>query len=246
MAYRSKSPSIVLIATSTLYVARRWSQSLKEDFVTQGVEDLAALELVLAQLKPPVLLLDLSLLRNGRTRRIGSLQRLSVATKIIAFTRTPNDAEGISVLMSGAKGYCPRSIKPALLKKAVTLVRRGEIWAGRKLIHLLIEKLMSHVERRQKRSATEVDGPFDALTCRQREIAGLIGRGARNKEIASQIHMSEKTVKAHLTAIFRKVGVSNRFRLALFVNEHSQLEHQLLTRQTFNQTMIGLAGPKES
>jgi len=205
-------------------MARSWSQNLKEDFVTQGVEDLAALELVLAQLKPPVLLLDLSLLRNGLTRSIGSLQRLSAATKIIAFTRTPNDVEGISVLVSGAKGYCPRNIKPVLLKKVVTVVQRGEIWAGRKLIQLLIEELMSHIERRQQRSATEVDGRFDALTCRQREITGLIGRGARNKEIASQIHMSEKTVKAHLTAIFRKLGVSNRTGLALFAYEQRRLE----------------------
>lgn len=237
---------MVLIASASPHMVRRWSRSLKGDFVTHGVEDAAALDQVMAIIKPPVLLLDLALLRNGRMRTIGSLKELSAATKIIAFTTAPNDTEGISVLKSGARGYCRRNINSTLLKKVVKLVQKGEICAGRKLISPLIDELTSLLKRRRKRSAASCDDRLDALTSRQREIVGLIGRGARNKEIANQIHMSEKTVKAHLTAIFRKVGVSNRFRLALFVNEHSQLEHQLLTRQTFNQSMIGLAGPKES
>jgi two-component system NarL family response regulator len=216
---------MVLIASSTVQLVRRWSQALKGDFVTHGVEDGAALEQVMAQFKPPVLLLDLALLRSSRIQSIARLHRLSPATKIIVFTSTPNEQEGISVLKSGAKGYCQRNVKPALLKKVVKLVQRGEIWAGRKLIPPLIEELTSLIERQQKRSPTNVDDRFDALTYREREIVSLIAGGSRNKEIASQIHMSERTVKAHLTAIFRKVGVPNRTRLALVVSAHSPLEN---------------------
>jgi len=218
---RNKSSSMVLIASSNMHVVRRWSQSLKGDFFAHGVEDAAALEQGMTQFKPPILLCDLALLRSGRSRSIGSLQKLSSATKIIVFTSTPNDTEGISVLKSGAKGYCQLNIEPGLLKKVVKLIQRGEIWASRKLVAPVIEELTSLIERRQKHSASEVDGRFGALTYRQREIVSFIGRGARNKEIASQIHTSERTVKAHLTAIFRKVGVSNRMGLALFANGHS-------------------------
>ena len=216
---KNKSASMVLIASSNMHVARRWSQGLKGNFVAHAVEDAAALEHGVAQFKPPVLLLDLALLKSGRIRSLESLQRLSSATKIIAFTNVCNDAEAISALTSGAKGYCSRNIDPVLLKKVVRLVQRGEIWAERKLIPSLIEELTSIIERRRKRSPREGDDWFDRFTHRQRQIVKLIGRGARNKEIASQINMSEKTVKAHLTVIFRKLGVSNRMELALVASE---------------------------
>jgi DNA-binding NarL/FixJ family response regulator len=214
---------MVLIGSPNMHVVRRWSQSLKGDFVTHAVEDAFALEHGMVLFKPPVLLLDLALLRNGRIRSIGALQRLSLATKIIVFSHNPNDTEAISVLKLGAKGYCPRDLEPGVLKKVVSLVQKGEIWAGRKLIPQLIEELTSRADRRQRSAPPDVDDWFDVLTYRQRQIVGLISRGARNKEIASRIQMSEKTVKAHLTSIFRKLGVSNRIGLALLANEQRRL-----------------------
>jgi DNA-binding NarL/FixJ family response regulator len=53
----------------------------------------------------------------------------------------------------------------------------------------------------------------------------LVGGGHSNKEIASELNVGERTVKAHMTAIFRKVGVSDRLRLALFVAEHLREAH---------------------
>ena len=214
---------MVLIASSNLQLIKRWRRSLTGDFAVLGVEDAAALEQGMAQFNLPILLLDLALIRNSKIRRIGGLQSLSPATKIIVFTRTPNHAEGISLLKSGVKGYCEKNIDSMLLKKAVNLVARGEMLVGRKLIPFLIRELTSLTARRHKRSLTEVNHLYRTLTYRQREIVALISHGATNKEIASQIDMSEKTVKAHLTAIFRKVGVSNRFRLGLFANEHRRL-----------------------
>ena len=214
---------MVLIASSNLQLIKRWRRSLTGDFAVLGVEDAAALEQGMAQFNPPILLLDLALIRNGRIRSIAGLQSLSPATKIIVFTRTANHAEGISLLKSGAQGYCEKNIDAMLLKKAVNLVARGEMLVGRKLIPFLIRELTSLIDRRRKRFPTELDDPFAALTYRQREIVALIGRGARNKEIANQLCTSEKTVKAHLTAIFRKLGISNRMGLALFANEYRRL-----------------------
>lgn len=223
MPHRSKSTSTVLVASPAVQVVRRWSRGFKGNFVAHGVGEWSALEQGMEKLEPSVLLLDLALPNLGRIRSVRTLRRLSPATKIIVFTSAPNEREGISALMAGAKGYCHKNIKPVLLKKAVELVQRGEIWAGRKLIPRLIEELTSLTERRQRGSPTRVKGRLDGLTSRERDIANLIGSGARNKEIASQIHISERTVKAHLTAIFRKVGVSDRLRLGLFVNEHNRL-----------------------
>lgn len=244
MAYRRKA-ALVLIASSNMQLMKRWRRSLKGDFAVLGVEDAAALEQGMAQFNPPILLLDLALIRNGRTRSVTRLQSLSPASKIIVFSRTPNHAEGISLLKSGVIGYCEKNIDSVHLMKAVNLVARGEMLVGRKLIPFLIRELTSLTDRRQKRSLSEVKQLSRTLTYRQREIVALIGSGARNKEIASQLCTSEKTVKAHLTAIFRKLGISNRMGLALFANEYRRLPvaaatvNKRVTHQPFKQIVPG-------
>ena len=72
-------------------------------------------------------------------------------------------------------------------------------------------------EPSEKVSLADADGLLDGLTPRQREIARLISDGSSNKEIAARLNVAESTVKAHLTAIFRKLKVSDRLQLALFV-----------------------------
>ena len=69
-------------------------------------------------------------------------------------------------------------------------------------------------------SLPQEDPSLDGLTPREKEIVQQIGGGSSNKEIAYHLHVSEKTVKAHLTSIFRKLGVSDRLHLALYVNGH--------------------------
>jgi DNA-binding NarL/FixJ family response regulator len=177
----------------------------------------------MASLKPTILLLDLALPNLGGVGGIRAIQRLSPPTKIVLLTGTPDEKEGISALKAGARGYCNTDIDAALLKKAVEMVQKGEIWVARKLIPHLLEELASLTERRQKDSPAKPDSRLDRLTPREREIVHLIGGGASNKEIASQLKVTEGTVKAHLTAIFRKTGLSSRLQLALFVAEHMRL-----------------------
>jgi DNA-binding NarL/FixJ family response regulator len=85
------------------------------------------------------------------------------------------------------------------------------------LVPRLMEELRSLTEREQAASHADPDGRLERLTRREREIARLIGGGASNKEIAKQLSISDRTVKAHITTIFHKLGFSDRLRLALFV-----------------------------
>jgi len=98
----------------------------------------------------------------------------------------------------------------------VDRVHDGEIWAERKLIPRLLEEYSSHPEEKPE-GIPKPDGRLDLLTPREREIAFLIGAGASNKQIASRLHVGEGTVKAHLTAIFRKLGFSDRLQLGLYL-----------------------------
>ena len=87
----------------------------------------------------------------------------------------------------------------------------------------LLEELTALTERRHKEFPPNLDTRLDRLTPREREIAQLIGGGASNKEIAGRLNITEATVKAHLTAIFRKLGLSDRLGLALFVTEYNRV-----------------------
>ena len=93
---------------------------------------------------------------------------------------------------------------------------------GRQLLPRLLEELTSLTERQQSETPSDPDHRLERLTRRELEVARLIGGGASNKEIASRMRISDRTVKAHITTIFHKLGFSDRLRLALFVVNGSQ------------------------
>ena len=213
--------AIVVIASADAERRRRWSQPLREAFAVCEVADRTALEQIAATLKPNILLLDLALPRLGRIGGLSDIQRLSPSTKILALTDIPVEAEGVFALKAGAKGYFPRTMDPARLKKAVAAVQKGEIWAARKLIAGLMAELLSLSGSRDGNLQERLDPRLERLTARQRMIADLIGEGACNKEIASRLKITERTVKAHLTEAFRHAGVSDRLQFALLLRGSS-------------------------
>jgi len=214
---------MVLIASANSKLRRLWIRSLKEKFSIHEVADRAALEKIMANRRPSVLLLDLALPQLEGVGNLPAIQSLSPSTKTILFTSAPDDGEGIRALKAGAKGYCNKNISPTLLTKAVEVAQKGEIWVGRKVIPGLLEELTSITERRQKDSPLQLNVHFDSLTPRERQIANLVGDGANNKEIANRLKITERTVKAHLSAAFRKLKIQDRLRLALLVAEHNRV-----------------------
>jgi two-component system nitrate/nitrite response regulator NarL len=171
-----------------------------------------------ADLNPDILLLDLALPRLGGIKGILAIRNLSPETKIVLFARSPNAKEGISVLRAGAWGYCEKEIDPLLLKKAVVRVQKGEVWLKRNLIPHLIGELARLTRRRLKDSRSNPDSRLASLTPRELDVVSLVGDCASNKEIASRLTVTEHTVKAHLTAIFRKLDLAGRVQLALLAN----------------------------
>ncbi len=221
LARSDRAPLVVLIASPTAGIRRRWGQGLTGNLAIHEVTGRAVMERDLAALKPAILLLDLALSRLGGVGVVPALQRLSPRTRIILFSGTPREGEGIAALKAGAKGYCEKAIDPVLLGKAVETVQKGEIWVGRSLIPYLLEELASLTLRPLRNAPTRSDLRLERLTPRELEVAFMIGEGASNKEIADRLGITQRTVKAHLTSIFRKLDLSDRVRLALFVSKHS-------------------------
>jgi DNA-binding NarL/FixJ family response regulator len=139
-----------------------------------------------------------------------TITALSALAKLVVIADADDDALAVRALKAGARGYCLRGTPARLLRKAIRLVEDGEIWVGRRVMQRLIEELARRAD-----GATPHPDAVARLTERERAITRMIGRGAGNKDIAAAMAISVKTVKTHLTNIFKKLGVSSRLQLAL-------------------------------
>jgi two-component system nitrate/nitrite response regulator NarL len=214
---------MVVIASAAESMLRRARQGLQGKFAIHEVTHHSALVTSMAKLKPEFLLLDVDLPRLGSVRGVPAIQRLNPQTAIIVLTSAVDEREGVWALKAGARGYCSKDIGSALLRKAMERIQDGEIWAGRKIVSNFLDELASLTALRQRDSTGRIGKSFQRLSSRQREIAHLVAAGASNRQIAHRLDVREKTVKAYLTAIFLKLGLSNRLQLALLVTEYAGL-----------------------
>jgi len=116
-------------------------------------------------------------------------------------------------LKSGAKGYINEGASCPLLIKAIRVVHAGEIWADRDTISDVFNEIAN------SRPAREPPDVFSRLSTREEEVLELLCRGYENREISEALFICEKTVKAHLSSIFRKLGVRNRLQAALLARQ---------------------------
>jgi two-component system NarL family response regulator len=218
----TSSTLLILISSAAARLRKVWRES-GGGFAVAEVTDYAQLARVMVKRRPEILLLDLELPGMAGMSGVAALLRLQPTTKIVVLASHANEKEGVTALKLGARGYCDRTIPPALLQKALCVVQRGEIWVGRRLISALLEEMSATGEpRRARRDLSDPNDCLDRLTPRQRDISELLGAGASNKEMARRLSLTERTVKAHLTSIFRKLGTRGRLETALFITERGR------------------------
>lgn len=222
MTERITTSAKVLIASPGKAVRSRWLQGLAGKYAVQEAADRAELERCMAGLHPAILLLDLALPGLNGLEALPVIRRLNQSTKVLLLTDSPTEGEGVSALKMGVMGYCKREPDPSLMRKIVGTVLEGQVWVGRSVIHHLLEELAAGSDRQVKHSARGHGNHLDHLTPREREVAYLVGAGASNKEIANRLNITEATVKAHLTPIFRKLKLTDRLQLALLVTESTR------------------------
>jgi len=152
--------------------------------------------------------------------------QLDALHAIVASVR-PGDAEGMQVMRCGVRGYCHAYVPAATWTQVLQAVTTGSVWLGASLITRLLHQLdaiMAGSAKTSDASSTDlsrnpVSGwQHDALTERECTIARCVAQGDPNGKIAAAMGISERTVKAHLTTIFEKLGVTDRLQLALRVH----------------------------
>ena len=216
---------IVLIATSSKTIRKRWRRALARSYPVHEIGDQTGLNQALAQYKPVVLLLDSDVIHHRGIRQVRNLLQANPQARIIFCTDQVRDTEAIAVLKAGVSGYCSKKIAGTSLTRAIAAVNNGELWVERRLISLFIRSIIgsgsggSEVTNYNKPATTVT--PVDVLSPRERDVASMISTGEQTKIISSHLSISEKTVKAHLTNIFRKLGLSSRTQLALFMRQNN-------------------------
>jgi len=128
----------------------------------------------------------------------------------------------VEALVQGAVGYCGESEPPQLLLKAINCIIKGDIWIQRHLVPRVIGSLVqikNASNKEKKINSTESLDRLKSLSNRELDVAKMIRNGESNKKIALAMDISERTVKAHLTSIFKKLNLSDRLHLALFIKE---------------------------
>lgn len=137
-------------------------------------------------------------------------------TPLIALSDAPSDEQGMAALGAGVAGYCNGHAAPAVLQQVAVTIANGGIWLGQSLLNRMI-KNMAQLAARKFTPPSAADWGKN-LTEREIAVAQAVATGAHNKEIAGQMNITERTVKAHLGAAFEKLGVRDRLQLTLLVN----------------------------
>ena len=174
-----------------------------------------ALRLALA-LQPDILLLDLEMPILDGVETIRRLRQQQPAARIIVFTAFDNDERIIHAVQAGANGYLLKGAPREEIFKAIRITMEG----GSLLQPVVASKLLRHMGHQSpvtgsqssfsQHLTTQQEPPYEALTERELEVLNLLAQGMPNKEIASQLVISERTAKFHVSSIMGKLGATNR------------------------------------
>ena len=159
----------------------------------------------------------LVLLGNRNTENLFDLMATLKATRPglrIIVTGSGDEETILKAIVAGAKGYVDEAASPAEFVQAVRVVSQGSVWAPRHVLSMFIERVDSG--RGCMFSAGRA-----GFTDREKEVLELLVAGRSNKEIGSPLGIGERTVKAHVAKLLRKVGVQNRIALSVHALTHS-------------------------
>ncbi len=166
----------------------------------------AAVALCLEQ-RPDVALMDLSMPGMGGIEATRRIVEQAPGMQVVVLTSFMDRDKIVDALKAGAIGYLLKDAEPDELIRGIHAAARGESPLDPRAARTML-------------SAQRTPGPLDALTDREREVLALVAEGLPNKQIGRRLDISEKTVKAHLTSVFRAIGVNDRMQAALWARRN--------------------------
>jgi len=163
--------------------------------------------------EPDVVLLDVHMPGGGGVEVIRQVAQQRPIQRFLALSVSDAPDDVIAVIRAGARGYVTKSISSSELADAVRRVADGDAVFSPRLAGFVLDAFAGAIP------AAQVDPELDQLTAREREVLQHIARGYLYKEIALRLGISAKTVEAHVSAVLRKLQLSNRHELSRWAAE---------------------------
>jgi len=149
-------------------------------------------------------------------QQVQAVRAVANDAALIVLSDLPGDDEAMAAFSSSARGYANTHATAATLKQIANVVEQGGLWIGESLM----QRLLLGMQNLPKPSSTHAAAMTQhKLTAREIEVAKAIAAGASNKEVARLLSITERTVKAHVSGLFSKLGVNDRLQLALKMRE---------------------------
>jgi len=162
------------------------------------------------RVKPDILLLDIELPGMSGLQLVRELAPRLPATKIIMLTVSAADRDVLDAVRYGAAGYLTKDVTPESLARAIRAAQTGELVMPRRLAARLVRRLARHSA---PDTQSEGDGA-EHLTAREQDVLRLLAEGLSDRDIATALTISTRTVETHVSSVLHKMGVRNRAEAA--------------------------------
>jgi two-component system, NarL family, response regulator LiaR len=172
--------------------------------VVGEVEDGEAAVAAAERLSPDVVLMDVVMPGMDGVEALRRIAERRPQTRVVMLTSYADERRAMEAVDAGASGFLLKDASPRDVVAAIRTARRGEA-----VLHPAVAAKLLAERRRPPAAHAE-------LTARELEVLRLIARGLQNKQIAAQLHLSEKTVKTHVSAVLRKLDVTDRTQAAMY------------------------------
>jgi DNA-binding NarL/FixJ family response regulator len=180
--------------------------------VVAEAEDVPSAVIAVLAHRPDVVLLDVHLPGGGGTSVLRQVHAQAPDVRFLALSVSDAAEDVIGVIRAGARGYVTKSITGPELADAIARVADGDAVFSPRLAGFVLDAFAG-------REAPSVDEDFDRLSQREREVLRLIARGFTYREIGKELFISVKTVETHVSAVLRKLQLSNRYELTRWATD---------------------------
>lgn len=209
---------MIELASDNPQLLSRWNSALSDEYIKNHASNFEELVLSIEKNQTDVALIHISLPELNGFEGLRKISKNFPETKLFVLSDKPNELEGIRLLKLGVLGYANSFISINYLKEAIKVIKMGEVWIGKRLMQWLLKQCTDMAEL----PAVGHYINLDTLTLTERKVADSLAKANNNKAIAKTLGITERTVKAHLSSIFRKTGVSDRLHLVLLLNSIQQ------------------------
>jgi DNA-binding NarL/FixJ family response regulator len=176
-------------------------------------------------LRPDVVLMDVRMPVMDGIEATAAITARPDGPRVLVLTTFDLDEYAFAALRAGASGFVLKDLPPPELAAAIRAVAAGDAVVAPRITRQLLDRLADHLHP-PRDSAQPPPSPLGALTAREREVFAEVADGLTNAEIAGRLHLSEATVKTHITHVLAKLALRDRVQIVIYAYQNGLIPHR--------------------